>query len=65
MKNIMTKTTDELRELRDDELDAVSGGTTIVPNRQTINARMDLGGVGDAGTAVETWNTLLGNYGFK
>jgi len=64
----MTKTTDEFRELRDEELDAVSGGTAIVPNRQTINARMDLGGVGgsgDAGPAMGAWDTLLGNYGFK
>jgi len=53
------------REMSIDELDAVSGGTTIVPNRQPMNARMDLGGVGDGGTAVNTWNTLLENYGFK
>ena len=56
----------EISELTDDELNAVSGGATIVPNRQTINARMVLGGVGggdDAGSAISAWNTLLGQYG--
>jgi bacteriocin-like protein len=54
------------RELTIDELDAISGGTTIAPNRQTINARMDLaggGGGGDAGPAIAAWNTLLHQYG--
>jgi hypothetical protein len=54
------------RELTIDELDAVSGGATIVPNRQTINDRMVLGGIGgggDAGAAISAWNTLLGQYG--
>jgi bacteriocin-like protein len=56
----------EISELTDDELNAVSGGATIVPNRQTINARMVLGGVGgggDVGAAIGAWNTLLGQYG--
>ena len=56
------------RELTSNELNGVSGGTAIVPNRQTINARMDLGGVGgsdDAGPAMGAWDTLLGKYGFK
>jgi hypothetical protein len=67
MEKVMSKTNDTSRnELAESELDAVSGGITIVPNRQTINARTDLGGVGgggDAGPAVDAWNTLLHQYG--
>jgi len=62
----MSKTNVDHRELTEAELNAVSGGATIVPNRQTINARVGLGGVGgggDAGAAISAWNTLLGQYG--
>jgi hypothetical protein len=68
METIMRNSNDTSSrdELTSAELDAVGGGATIVPNRQTINARVDLGGVGgggNAGAAIGAWNTLLHQYG--
>jgi hypothetical protein len=57
-------------ELRDGELDAVSGGvdhsmfsiTKLLDSPSSGGG--DIGGGGGAGPAINAWNKLLGNYGY-
>jgi len=52
------------RELTDTELDAVSGGLSISKPLDAASPKAgDVGGGGNAGSAIAAWNTLLGQYG--
>jgi hypothetical protein len=61
MEPIMSKTTDADRELTNNELDAASGGALgFIEPRFPRDAG---GGGGDAGPAINAWNTLLHQCG--
>jgi hypothetical protein len=51
-------------ELRDDELDAVSGGITCASGRHFDEATIDVGGGGSGATPASAWNACLNGYGF-
>jgi hypothetical protein len=61
MEKIMSKTKDTDRELTNNELEAVGGGALgLIEPRFPRDAG---GGGGDAGPAINAWNTLLHQYG--
>lgn len=58
------------RELTEDELNAVSGGDgdfhiTKPIDKASSGGDYGGGGGGNASPAINAWNTLLGNYGYK
>jgi hypothetical protein len=61
----MSNTSNELRELRDEEVDAVTGGLVVPAIIQPLIA---LGGIGPGlpanAAAMAAWNNLLRQNGF-
>jgi hypothetical protein len=64
METIMSNPSDELRELRDDEIDGVTGGLVVPAIIQPLIA-LDLGPGRPANAdAMAAWNNLLKQNGF-
>ena len=65
-----SKATPESRELRDDELDAIAGGSTIGNIVGAVSASIGpMAGPPESGSppneaAMNVWNQLLKNYGY-
>ena len=59
----MSKTNDELRELRDDEIDGVTGGLVVPAIIQPLIA-LDISRPPANAAAMAAWNDLLKQNGF-
>jgi hypothetical protein len=62
MEKIM-RTSDELRELRDEEIGAVTGGLVVAAIIQPLIA-LDIGRPPANAAAMAAWNDLLRQHGF-